>query len=151
MRIDFTVGGVLIHKGKVLLIHHKKLNKWLHPGGHMEKNETPDAAILREVEEELKLNVEILNRNDIPKEGKEDIVEQLAVPFYINVHNVGDHNHLCFFYLLKMEDGRKTIMNKDELNDAKWFSPKQLYREDIQDDVRHITLKAFKLFDKLTN
>ena len=31
---------------KVLLVKHKKYNKWLQPGGHIEDNETPEEAAL---------------------------------------------------------------------------------------------------------
>ena len=37
---------------KALLIHHKKYDKWLQPGGHMEKGETTLEAALREGLEE---------------------------------------------------------------------------------------------------
>lgn len=48
MKTDLVIGAFLIHNNKVLLIHHKKLNLWLPPGGHIEKNETPDDAVKRE-------------------------------------------------------------------------------------------------------
>ena len=38
----FTASALIIDNGKVLLLHHKKLGVWLYPGGHIEKNETPD-------------------------------------------------------------------------------------------------------------
>ncbi len=99
MKTDLVIGAFLFHNSKVLLIHHKKLNLWLPPGGHIEKDETPDDAVKRELKEELGLDVELLNRNDVPHGG--NIIRQLAVPFYVNVHRVGDHDHCCFFYLCK--------------------------------------------------
>jgi 8-oxo-dGTP pyrophosphatase MutT (NUDIX family) len=33
----------------ILFMKHKKLKKWLMPGGHLESNEFPDDAALREV------------------------------------------------------------------------------------------------------
>ena len=36
----------------MLLIHHKGLGKWLPPGGHIEENEVPHEAAIREVYEE---------------------------------------------------------------------------------------------------
>lgn len=50
----FTATGYTINKNrtKMLLIHHKGLNKWLPPGGHIEDDEVPHEAAIREVYEE---------------------------------------------------------------------------------------------------
>jgi 8-oxo-dGTP pyrophosphatase MutT (NUDIX family) len=39
------------------MLKHKKLGKWLPPGGHIEPNELPDDAACREVLEETGLKV----------------------------------------------------------------------------------------------
>ena len=147
MKTDLVIGTFLIHNNKVLLIHHKKLDLWLPPGGHIEKNETPDEAVKREFREELGLEVEILNRNDIPTGG--NIVKQLAVPFYVNVHRVGDHDHCCFFYICILKNPKKISIDKSELKDFGWFSPKELNQERVSVDVRNIALKAFEKFKSL--
>lgn len=147
MKTDLVIGAYVIYENKVLLIHHKKRGLWLPPGGHIDKNETPDEAVKRELREELELEVEILNRNDLPLVA--DIVEQLAVPFYVNVHNVGDHNHCCFFYLCVPKNPEKISLNASELKDFAWFSPEDLKQEKIPDDVRNESLKAFELFKSL--
>ena len=143
MKVDLVIAGYLIHDNRVLLIHHKKLDMWIPPGGHIEENETPDDAVIREFREELNLDVEIVNRNDIPNEG--NITKQLAVPFYVNVHNVGDHEHCCFFYLCRSKNPEKIKLNKHELNDFKWFSLEELNQEHIPPDVRNIAKKAFEM------
>ena len=35
-KIDFTVAIFVVHEDRILLIHHRKLNKWLPLGGHIE-------------------------------------------------------------------------------------------------------------------
>lgn len=149
MKTDLVVAGYIIHENKVLLIHHRKLDIWIPPGGHIEKDETPDDAVRREFKEELNLDVEILNSNDIPEEG--NITEQLAVPFHVNVHNVGDHEHCCFFYLCIPRNPNEIKVNRRELNDFKWFSPEELDQEHIPPDVSNIAKKAFALFEQLKN
>ena len=42
---------------KILLVHHKKFNKWVQPGGHIEENETIEQCIIREVKEETGLDL----------------------------------------------------------------------------------------------
>jgi 8-oxo-dGTP pyrophosphatase MutT (NUDIX family) len=149
MKTDLVVAGFLVHAGKVLLIHHKKINQWIPAGGHIEGDETPDDTVIREFKEELNLDVEILNRNDIPMKGK--IVRNLAMPFYVNVHNVGDHDHCCFFYLLVSKDVSKLKIKEDELIACRWFSEEELDKTDILPDVRAIAKKAFVLYKKLND
>ena len=69
MRLDFVVAGYIFHKKKVLLIHHRKLDLWLPVGGHIEKDETPDDALRREIKEETNLDIEISNPHELPPEG----------------------------------------------------------------------------------
>jgi hypothetical protein len=35
-KIDFTVSIFVVHEGRILLVHHRKLNQWLPLGGHIE-------------------------------------------------------------------------------------------------------------------
>ena len=37
---------------ELLLVHHKKYGRWMVPGGHVERDESPVEAILRETKEE---------------------------------------------------------------------------------------------------
>lgn len=50
----FTASTFVISpRGRLLLIHHAKLNRWLQPGGHTDTDDaTPFAAALRELREE---------------------------------------------------------------------------------------------------
>ena len=147
VKTDLVVGGFLVDRGRVLLVLHKKLGLWLPPGGHIEKGETPDAALKRELMEELGIEIEILNRNDLPKEG--NIAEQLALPFYANVHSVGDHLHCCFYYLCTLEKRAEIVPNKSEINGFEWLGEKELLQEKVPGDVRNIGMMALGLAKKL--
>jgi len=49
----FTATGIVFNqKREILMIHHNKLQVWLPPGGHIDENELPTDAVLREVFEE---------------------------------------------------------------------------------------------------
>jgi 8-oxo-dGTP pyrophosphatase MutT (NUDIX family) len=148
MKIDLVIAGYIIHKNRVLLIHHKKLDLWLPVGGHIEKDETPDDAILREIKEEVGIDVEILNYINFPIEGNNK--KNLSIPFYVNVHSVGDHDHCCFYYLCRAINPEKLKINK-ELKNFGWFSKEELEQEHIPLDVRNQCLKALELFNKLGN
>ena len=45
---DFTATAFVFWRGKVLLHKHKRLGMWLPCGGHIEPNELPDEAAVRD-------------------------------------------------------------------------------------------------------
>jgi predicted MFS family arabinose efflux permease/8-oxo-dGTP pyrophosphatase MutT (NUDIX family) len=59
-KIDFTVALFVVQSGRVLVIHHRALNRWLPLGGHIELDEDPEQAALREAREESGLEVELV-------------------------------------------------------------------------------------------
>lgn len=146
MKTDLVIGGYIFNNNKLLLILHRKSSTWLPVGGHIEENETPDEALKREVKEEVNLNIEILGESDIPVCGSTK--KNLAIPFYVNVHNVGDHDHSCFFYICRAKNPKDLKINK-ELTDFGWFSRDGLNDKKIPDDVRSIGLAAFEIYEKL--
>ena len=146
MKIDLVVAGFIFDMDKVLLIHHKKLGLWLPVGGHMDRNETPDDALLREIKEETNLSVKILGNNGINSKG--NVRKNLAVPFHANVHPVGSHDHCCFFYLCKALNPKQLKIN-NELDDFKWLSKKELKGKEIPLDVRNIGMKAFEIYKEI--
>lgn len=144
MKTDLVVAGFLIHNGKLLLIHHRKLDIWIPLGGHIDEDETPDQALKREFKEELNLDIEILNFNHITNKGF--VRKELAVPFYVNVHSVGDHDHCCFYYLCKLKS-ENIVVNEKELKGFEWFTVEELNQEHVPEDVKEIALKAFEMFE----
>ena len=59
-KMDYTVEVFIVYKNKVLLRMHDKFNTWLSVGGHIELNEYPIEIAIREVKEEVGLEVEII-------------------------------------------------------------------------------------------
>ena len=146
MKTDLVVAGYIFNKNKVLLIHHKKLDLWLPVGGHIQKNETPDDALLREIKEEVGLEAEIINNNKLRRAG--NVKKNLAIQFNINLHSVGDHDHCCFFYVCKAIDAGKLKINHDELKNYEWFSKDDLNQAHVPADVRAMALKGFEILDR---
>ncbi|MBI2542208.1 NUDIX domain-containing protein [Candidatus Woesearchaeota archaeon] len=145
MKTDLVVAGFIFRKNKVLLVHHKKLNLWLPVGGHINLDETPDDALLREIREETGVDAVTLNKNETGMGG--NVKNNLAVPFHVNVHSAGDHNHCCFFYVCKAKN--KNIKINDELKGFKWLAKEGLDKDYIPKDVREIGLKAFEMVERL--
>jgi 8-oxo-dGTP diphosphatase len=140
---DIVIAAFVMHEGRLLLVRHAKLGKWLPPGGHIEPDETPDEAVLREVREETGLDVELVHREEIAGDGCSGIVRELALPFYANVHSVGDHDHACLFYLCRAGSGRVSISH--ESRGHRWVTPQELAEAgDVPEDVRRIGELAFR-------
>ncbi|MFI5412568.1 MAG: NUDIX hydrolase [Candidatus Micrarchaeales archaeon] len=119
-KVQLVVCAIIVADNKVLLIHHAKLKKWLPPGGHIDENETPDQAVVREVKEETGLDFILSDYG--PVRSTADIIERTAVPFHTNVHNVGDHDHYCSYYLGTVKSTEAKI-NK-ESTDMRWVNMK---------------------------
>ena len=119
---DIVVSGYIVKQGRILLIHHKKLYKWLPPGGHIEENEIPDLALKREMKEELGLKVELV-QYPLHRKGNRS---QFALPFYTDVHDIKDnHHHYCLHYLCKPLNDDVQISKKEVLS-YRWLSSKEL-------------------------
>jgi 8-oxo-dGTP pyrophosphatase MutT (NUDIX family) len=121
--IDYVVSVYIVFKDKVLFIHHKKLNKWLPIGGHIELDEDPEEALFREVKEECGLKISILGEKPKIKSKGTKI---LYSPIFLNIHKISDtHKHigLCYFAKAKTD---KIILNKKEHNRISWFNKKDL-------------------------
>jgi 8-oxo-dGTP pyrophosphatase MutT (NUDIX family) len=95
-KIDFTVAIFVVHQGRVLLIHHRKLNKWLPLGGHIELEEDPEQAALREAREESGLEVELLGERPPTTEPG---TRALIAPRFLDIHRITDtHEHIGMIY-----------------------------------------------------
>ncbi len=99
-KIDFTVVVFVVRDGKILLIHHRGLNKWLPLGGHVELDEDPEAAALREAKEESGLDVELLGERPPTSEFG---TRALIAPRFMDIHRITDtHNHIGMMYWARL-------------------------------------------------
>jgi 8-oxo-dGTP pyrophosphatase MutT (NUDIX family) len=97
---DFAVAAFVVHDGRVLLHWHAKLQRWLPPGGHIEPNELPDDAAVREVLEETGVVVTLVDvpeaEPDLPRPG---VPRPLARPAGIVLTAIAPgHQHIDLVY-----------------------------------------------------
>lgn len=110
---------------KVLLVHHKKLGKWLPPGGHIDHNETPPEAAIREAKEETGLDVELMKQENIWIDRPN--AKSLARPYLCLLEEIpahGDHpahQHIDQIFVGRAIGGDSNH-NGDEVHDMRWFS-----------------------------
>ena len=138
--LDFTVSVFVVHAGKVLLVHHRKLEKWLPVGGHIELGEDPESAAKREALEESGLDVELIGPRP-PREFSGTTI--LTAPSYLDIHDIhGDHRHIGMIYFARAATDRIALAEAEhhairwftleELSDAVWRVPEaiQFYAAD---------------------
>ena len=103
-------GAIILDKqNKILLIHRntKDLKQWELPGGKIEPGELPKQAVIRELKEELNIDVKIVKYMNF-KEFEDDGV-------ILKYH----------WYLCEIETGVPELVEL-KFNDMKYFSKKEL-------------------------
>jgi 8-oxo-dGTP pyrophosphatase MutT (NUDIX family) len=121
--IDFAVAIFVVRDGKVLVIHHRALDKWLPLGGHIELDEDPEMAALREAKEESGLEVELLGERPPTTEPG---TRALIAPRFMDIHRISDtHKHIGMVYWARPKHGSVTIASKEH-HDIRWCSSAEL-------------------------
>ena len=135
--IDFAVAIFVVRKGKVLLVHHRKLNKWLPLGGHVELDEDPEQAALRETYEESGLKVKLAGEKPKLKTSGSRF---LTTPRFLDVHRISrNHEHIGLIYFAKPVGG-KLKLSKKEHKKITWFSRKDLL------NPKHRIIKSVRFY-----
>ena len=122
-KIDFTVAVFVVHGGKVLLVHHRKLDKWLPLGGHIELDEDPEQAALREAKEESGLDVELLGERAPTTEPG---TRALITPRFLDIHRISaTHEHIGMIYWARPKAGSVQLAQEEHHN-IRWCSTAEL-------------------------
>ncbi|MEN9935972.1 MAG: hypothetical protein RLZZ387_2551 [Chloroflexota bacterium] len=138
---DFTATTFVVHEGRTLLLHHRKLGAWFPPGGHIDPNELPDEAALREVLEESGLEVELLGSGE--QLGR---VRVLPQPHCILLEDIGPgHQHIDLIYFARVRGGSLTHSER-EARAARWLSWDELGAPEINEDIRVLGRRAIEAF-----
>ena len=126
---DFVVSVFIVYRDRVLLIDHKKYDEWLPIGGHIELDEDPDEALVREIREESGLKVRILTKKpDVAHAG----VKPLLTPSYVDAHHIdGVHRHIAFIYFgVARHD--KVRLHEREHREYRWVAEKELVSKELK-------------------
>lgn len=150
MAYRYFASGYLVKDNKVLLVHHKKFNKWTPPGGHLEENETPDQALIREWKEELNLDIEIIPAYKSAFIGDANATP-VPMPFHIDLEREGfDVPHIGHFFYVKLLDENQLInIQESEIHNAKWFSKEDMPNLSTFAQVRALVKYAINHFPKI--
>jgi len=141
----FTATGIVFNpKGEVLMMKHKKLGVWLPPGGHIDENELPCDACLREIFEETGVKAEIISSSPQIGLANDAHCKELAQPFVIlleDIEKTWQHNHIDLVYICRA-DADALIKNEAEADDIGWFTPDEVRKLDTFNNVRRVIAQA---------
>jgi len=105
---------VLVDGDRLLLVDHINAGLWLPTGGHVEPNEHPKEAALRELEEELSLQGEFLTRDPI------------LLTSTITVGRTAGHTDVSLWYAVRGSVEWELSYDQTEFRSVRWF-----HRDDI--------------------
>lgn len=124
--IDFVVVAFIVYKNKTLLLFHKKLQKWLSPGGHIELNEEPEQALFREIKEETGIGKENLVVLSSKPKVESTGTKFLFTPNFLDLHDISPtHKHIGMVYFLISKTDKITLSD-EESEQIGWFSREEL-------------------------
>jgi len=107
-------------QGKILLVHHKKANLWLPPGGHVEKNEHPQHTVTREMQEELFTQATF------------HIEHPIFLTVTETVNDSNPHTDVSLWYLVKGDSGINYSYDEREFYNVRWFAIDEIPSEQIE-------------------
>ena len=119
---DFTVAVFVVSHGRVLLQWHRKLARWLPPGGHIEPGELPDDAARREVLEETGQTVRLLGGTGLGMSPRgPGLPRPLVRPMGIQLEDISPgHQHIDLIYLARPDPQPDTPALPERTG---WYGP----------------------------
>jgi ADP-ribose pyrophosphatase YjhB (NUDIX family) len=139
---EFVATVYLVRDEKVLFNKNKYLGKFIPVGGHLEENETPSEAAIREAKEETGFDIELIDLSDLKNKN---LIQNLD----IHLDNIKpDHQHINISYLGRIIGGEQLEV-ADDGTELRWFSAKELEDLDTFDNAKETALRAIKLVGEL--
>lgn len=142
----FTASGVVIEQGHVLLVNHRRIGAWVPPGGHVESDEMPEETVVREIEEETGLKVEIISES-MPQTGDQEAFF-LARPLFVQSVIAFEKNetvyHVDLAYLCRpaagvpRSDGLPILSRNPEVKESRWIPLHAIDSVPLAKNVREI-------------
>jgi len=112
----------------------------MHVGGHVEKNESLEIALKREIKEETGLSVKIIDSYS----SNVIIDESNAIPLLIQ-ENIDD---ISIDYVCKVIGKSDVILQGSELTEYKWIKESEIDSIDTFPLLKRLAKEAFKIYTK---
>lgn len=143
----FTSSVYIVHENKVLLHQHKKLDILLPPGGHLDRDELPHEAAIREAKEECGLDVEIQNFKKL--DFFEDESYEINAGEFCNVHFINPYHQHIDFVFVATSLSNIVKPGQGESKHWNWFSREEIEEHTkIKSAVKKYALYALEKLEK---
>ena len=143
--IDFVADVFIVYQDKVLLRMHEKYNIWLVPGGHIELDEDPVQAVIREAKEEAGLDIELIGTVPPIPDVEEWSRSELLPPVFMNRHRISPtHEHISLTYFATTKSDHVVPSGDDVSNEWRWVTDKELDAMDLLPNIRYYAKEALK-------
>lgn len=140
MKKEISCGCVVFDKethSKVLIVFEKGRNFWGFPKGHIEEGETEIETALREVKEEVNLDVKILD------EKYRYVVNYIIEDKQIDKTSV-------FYIAEPVDDGMNLNNQEAEIEDSKWVTVEDAFNILTFENTKEVLEKACKDIKELS-
>lgn len=145
-KIDYSVEVFVVYGNRILLRKHDKYGMWMSVGGHIELDEDPNEAAVREVKEEVGLDIKLAD-DLLPPIKDTETYRDLIPPKFLNRNRISKtHEHVTLVYFA-ISNSDKIKQGKGEASEAiHWFSQKELNNPEYQinEDIKYYASQALK-------
>ncbi|MDF3148305.1 NUDIX domain-containing protein [Streptomyces sp. T21Q-yed] len=115
-------------RGELLLVAHRKAGLWLPPGGHVEQDEDPWAAVVRECREEL----------GIPAVASDITGERPLFLTVTRTRGQGEHTDVSLWYVISADAGTLTSCDEEEFTAIRWLTFDQVLAQTLDSMDPHM-------------
>lgn len=141
MECFYTASVMIVSEGKVLLHLHPKFHLWLQVGGHIQLNELPHEAALREAKEETGIDISFYQTDVLQLSSR---LHTVVRPMHLSVIDVGNNQQLLDFLYYAATTRCAPVLDCSTL--FHWFSPQELESTvSLNADVRYFAREAIQL------
>jgi 8-oxo-dGTP pyrophosphatase MutT (NUDIX family) len=143
-KVDLTVETFIVNDNAVLLRKHDKYGIWLGVGGHVELDEDPVEAAIREAKEEVGLDIDIFG--EVKSFDGEDEGKEILPPRFINRHKVNlTHEHVALVYFATVDDRNIIPSVKEHSEGIRWCTKEELVDMPLKKHIRHYVQEALRV------
>ncbi|RRJ33552.1 NUDIX hydrolase [Halocatena pleomorpha] len=145
----FTATVYIVNDGATALHNHQEVGKRIPPGGHVDRDELPHEAGLREVREETGLDPTLLNDAQLVDTPDGQVLPRPRhqMLYDINVHD-GDvgHQHIDNIYYTTVPS-RDITPGPDEVgaNAWEWYTVADLQEQNLSPNVVQFGREAIRM------